>query len=207
MLPVAFENDDGQKEAWRKALRERLMELGEQEESGSLRGGDAQNPAYRASLEGYTHKPVSILPPESGGGGGGAAASDGAADAGASDAFDQGAAAQRELEALRGRGLGGIQAENQQLKGAAAPPWAGQAKPKPKKKPALPARDRGGGGGRGGEDHRRHRVRRRRWPTSRIGAGEEVAREGGPEATAAGRTSWQRSQGGVSIELNGTFTL
>ena len=150
MLPVAFENDDGQKEAWRKALRERLMELGEQEESGSLRGGDAQNPAYRASLEGYTHKPVSILPPESGGGGGGAAASDGAADAGASDAFDQGAAAQRELEALRGRGLGGIQAENQQLKGAAAPPWAGQAKPKPKKKPALPARDRGGGGGRGG---------------------------------------------------------
>ena len=151
MLPVAFENDDGQKEAWRKALRERLMELGEQEESGSLRGGDAQNPAYRASLEGYTHKPVSILPPESGGGGGGAAATDGAADAGASDAFDQGAAAQRELEALRGRGLGGIQAENQQLKGAAAPPWAGQAKPKPKKKPALPARDRGGGGGgRGG---------------------------------------------------------
>lgn len=150
MLPVAFENDDGQKEAWRKALRERLMELGEQEESGSLRGGDAQNPAYRASLEGYTHKPVSILPPESGGGGGGAAASDGAADAGASDAFDQGAAAQRELEALRGRGLGGIQAENQQLKGAAAPPWAGQAKPKPKKKPALPARDRGGGGGGGG---------------------------------------------------------
>ena len=150
MLPVAFENDDGQKEAWRKALRERLMELGEQEESGSLRGGDAQNPAYRASLEGYTHKPVSILPPESGGGGGGAAASDGAADAGASDAFDQGAAAQRELQALRGRGLGGIQAENQQLKGAAAPPWAGQAKPKPKKKPALPARDRGGGGGGGG---------------------------------------------------------
>lgn len=151
MLPVAFENDDGQKEAWRKALRERLMELGEQEESGSLRGGDAQNPAYRASLEGYTHKPVSILPPESGGGGGGAAATDGAADAGASDAFDQGAAAQRELEALRGRGLGGIQAENQQLKGAAAPPWAGQAKAKPKKKPALPARDRGGGGGgRGG---------------------------------------------------------
>ena len=149
-MPVAFENDDGQKEAWRKALRERLMELGEQEESGSLRGGDAQNPAYRASLEGYTHKPVSILPPESGGGGGGAAASDGAADAGASDAFDQGAAAQRELEALRGRGLGGIQAENQQLKGAAAPPWAGQAKPKPKKKPALPARDRGGGGGGGG---------------------------------------------------------
>ena len=37
------------------------------------------------------------------------------------------------LEALRGRGLGGIQAENQQLKGAAAPPWAGQAKAKPKK--------------------------------------------------------------------------
>ena len=109
MLPGSFENDaNGAKEAWRKALRDRLMELGEKEEQGVLRGADQQHPSYKHGVGEYRHVAVSIPPPAVGGGGTGGGHEPGTADAGASDAFNVGAAAQRELEMLRGNGLGGI---------------------------------------------------------------------------------------------------
>ena len=45
-LPASFENDpEGQKEEWRRALRERLMELGAQA-AGTLSTTESENPAY-----------------------------------------------------------------------------------------------------------------------------------------------------------------
>eukprot|EP01043_Picozoa_sp_COSAG02_P082781 COSAG02_NODE_20933_length_809_cov_1.247887_2_plen_83_part_01 len=83
MLPGTFENDaDGAKEEWRKALRDRLMELGEHEERGTLRGADQQHPSYKHGVGEYRHVAVSRPPPFVGSAVG---HETGAADAGASD--------------------------------------------------------------------------------------------------------------------------
>lgn len=116
MLPGSFENDaDGAKEQWRKDLRDRLMELGEKEEQGTLRGAEQQHPSYKHGVGEYRHVAVAIPPP--GVDGTVDLQEGGAADAGASDAFNAGAAAQRELEMLRGKGLGGIKLPSGQQQG------------------------------------------------------------------------------------------